>query len=234
MVALVTGASRGIGLAIAKKLRQEGHSVITTSRGINLNDMHHIPCNLNDLLDIKNLIRVAKSYGKIKILVNAAGVSYSSLLARSDFSVVASLMQTNLISAMALSQECLPDMISARQGCIVNISSILGNSKTLPGICCLTVGSTAYAASKAGMVGFTKALAIESSSRNIRVNAILPGFVETDMTRDLPIATRDQYLKSIPLKRFATCDEIADACSFIVNSNYMTGQCLILDGGLSI
>ena len=238
-IALVTGASRGIGRAIALELAALGATVAGTSTtdggaaGITEALSAAGGRGLGLVLDVGDrtsidaaLERVGAECGAPTILVNNAGITRDNLLMRMKDDEWSAVIETNLTSIYRLSKGCLRAMLKARKGRIVNISSVVGLSGN--------AGQSNYAAAKAGMVGFTKSLAREVGSRGITVNCIAPGFIDTDMTRALGEAERDELLKGIPLGRLGQAEDIAAAVSFLVSpaAGYITGETLNINGGM--
>ena len=238
-VALVTGASRGIGQAIALELARQGAIVIgtatseagaaaiteylqqagATGRGLAL--------NVTDAASVDATIAAIQAeYGEIAILVNNAGITRDNLLMRMKDDEWDEIIQTNLTSVFRLSRAVLRAMMKARYGRIINIASVVGAMGN--------AGQTNYAAAKAGMVGFSKSLAREVGSRNITVNCVAPGFIDTDMTRALPEAQREALLTHIPLGRLGQVDDIAHAVGFLASTQagYVTGATLHVNGGM--
>lgn len=236
-VALVTGSSRGIGLSIAKKFDDAGAKVILHSRnGIDQNIIQTfkqqpiiLKFDINSSQSIEKAILTLYNdveFPGIDILVNNAGITRDRLainMSSDDFSTV---IDTNLNGTFNVTQPIFKKMIKSRKGTIINMSSIVGLSGN--------IGQVNYAASKAGLVGMTKALAREGALRNICVNAIAPGMFDSDMTKDLSDKIKDAILSTIPLKRFGKVDEIADVALFLASSQYITGQTIVIDGGQSI
>ena len=238
-IALVTGASRGIGQGIAKGLASQGATVIgtaTTEAGgaaISgyLTEMsakgRGMALNVNNAEQIDTLLdAVQKEFGAVSILVNNAGFTRDNLLMRMKDSEWDDIMDTNLRAVFRLSRGVLRAMMKARVGRIINISSVVGASGN--------AGQTNYAAAKAGMVGFTKALAREVGSRNITVNCVAPGFIDTDMTRALTPEQQQMLLTTIPLARLGTVDDIAAAVTYLASpaAAYVTGTTLHVNGGM--
>jgi 3-oxoacyl-[acyl-carrier protein] reductase len=238
-VALVTGASRGIGLAIALGLGQEGYTVIgtaTTDHGASgitktLVEAGIPGCGLQ--LDVASKDSIAATLDKIKqcygmptILINNAAITKDNLLLRMKDDEWNNVIETNLSSIFRLSKACLRDMLKARWGRIINVSSVVGSTGN--------AGQVNYAASKAGLEGFTKALAQEVGSRDITVNAVAPGFIDTDMTKSLPEDQRQLLLQNIPLQRLGQPEDIAAAVVFLCSKSagYITGQTLHVNGGM--
>jgi 3-oxoacyl-[acyl-carrier protein] reductase len=238
-VALVTGASRGIGQGIAKHLAHAGANVIgtaTTDAGAAAitqylseigNKGKGLALNVNDAAQIDTLIdAVQKEFSAISILVNNAGITRDNLLMRMKDEEWDDILDTNLRSVFRLSRAVLRGMMKARAGRIINISSVVGASGN--------AGQTNYAAAKAGMIGFTKALAREVGSRNITVNCVAPGFIDTDMTRALSEEQHRALLANIPLSRLGSVDDIAAAVGYLASSGgaYVTGTTLHVNGGM--
>ena len=237
-VALVTGASRGIGAAIADKLADEGARVFGTattgSGAMTINERHvkglsGLVLNVNDTQDISSVLaEISTQASAPTILVNNAGVTRDQLLMRMSEDDWDTVIDTNLRSVFRLSKACLRGMMKARQGRIISISSVVGSMGN--------AGQANYAAAKAGMMGFTRSLAREVGSRGITVNVVAPGFIDTDMTRELNDAQREAMLKDIPLNRLGEAREIAEAVSFLASPQaaYITGQTLHVNGGMYV
>ena len=241
-IALVTGGSRGIGASIVEHLVKEGADVAFTylsspDRATALVDQlqsHGVrvkayQSNASDHTQCKDLIaQVIQDFGKIDILVNNAGITRDNLLVRMTEEQWDEVLDSNLKSAFNLCKYVLTPMMRQRSGSIINISSVVGVFGN--------AGQANYAASKAGMIGFTKSIAKEVASRNIRCNAIAPGFIETEMTHVLDEKTKENFLKSIPLGRLAQASEVAQVVSFLASdqSSYITGQVISVCGGLCI
>mgnify|MGYP000302979578 FL=1 len=238
-IALVTGASRGIGAAIAQALGRQGAIVIGTATseagaeqitqalqaaGIKGQGM---ALDVNNTEQIDALIaQVAASYGDIGILVNNAGITRDTLLMRMKEDDWNAVISTNLSSVYRLSQAVMRPMMKARQGRIISISSIVGHTGN--------AGQVNYAAAKAGVSGFTKSLAAELGSRGVTVNCVAPGFIDTDMTRELPEKVREDLLGKIPLGKLGHVDDIAAAVVFLASPSaaYITGETLHVNGGM--
>lgn len=237
-VALVTGASRGIGAAIADRLAAEGARVFGTAttesgaaaiNGRNVNGLTGLVLNVNDTDDIGSVLAEISSQASAPtILVNNAGVTRDQLLMRMSEEDWDTVIDTNLRSVFRLSKACLRGMMKARQGRIISISSVVGSMGN--------AGQANYAAAKAGMMGFTRSLAREVGSRGITVNVVAPGFIDTDMTRELNEAQREAMLKDIPLNRLGEAVEIAEAVCFLASPQaaYITGQTLHVNGGMYV
>lgn len=238
-IALVTGASRGIGKAIALDLAKQGYKVIGTAttdigatkistylesasfkgKGLKAN----VACDES----VKALYEsIIASYGPPGVLVNNAGITRDSLLMRMKPEEWSEVIQTNLSSIFRVSRACIKAMTKARWGRIINISSVVGSSGN--------GGQTNYSASKAGIEGFTRSLAKEIGSRGITVNAVAPGFIETDMTRELPEQQAEALLAQIPLARLGQPEEIANMVGFLASDKgaYITGETLHVNGGM--
>ena len=236
-IALVTGASRGIGQAIAKRLANEGYVVIGTAtsekgaaavndylqelggagRVLNVQDTEQI----NQLFD-----SIEKEFGNVQVLVNNAGITQDGLLMRMDDNAWERVIDVNLTSVFRTSKRAIKGMMKARQGRIINITSVvaaMGNA-----------GQTNYTASKAGIEGFTRSLAREIGSRQITVNCVAPGFIDTDMTKDLDEALIQSMLNAVPLARLGKPEDIAAAVNFLASeeAGYITGTVLDVNGGM--
>ena len=238
-VALVTGASRGIGQAIAIKLGKQGAKVVgtaTTDKGAEAiqsvfaeQGVEGIGLNLNvtDDASIDAVMSTIKEqFGTPTILVNNAGITRDNLLMRMKTEEWDAVLNTNLSSVFRLSKACLRGMMKARHGRIVNIASVVGSTGN--------PGQANYCAAKAGMIGFTKSLAREVGSRGITVNAVAPGFIDTDMTRELPEAQRETLIQQVPLGSLGKAEDIANAVCFLASdqANYITGETLHVNGGM--
>ena len=238
-IALVTGASRGIGQGIALELGKQGATVVgtaTTETGAQaisdyLKEAGITGCgmalNVNDGAQVDQVLEtIRKQYGEISILVNNAGITRDNLLARMSDDEWDDIMATNLKSVFRMSRAVLRGMMKARQGRIINISSVVGSMGN--------AGQSNYAASKAGMVGFSKSLAREIGSRNVTVNCVAPGFIATDMTEALPQEQRDKLVEHVPLKRLGQVSDVAAAVAFLAGpgAGYITGATLHVNGGM--
>ena len=238
-ICLVTGASRGIGNAIAIELAMRDHTVIgtgTSTAGAEkvTNDLRTAGAEgrgavleVNDPEQVESVIKdITDEFGPISVLVNNAGVTEDNLLMRMKPSQWERTLNTNLASVFALTKLCLKGMTKARYGRIINLSSVVGATGN--------AGQTNYAASKAGLIGFTKSLALEIASRGITVNAVAPGFIDTDMTSALGEDQRAKLLEAIPLARLGRADDISKAVAFLVSddASYITGQVLHVNGGM--
>jgi len=238
-IALVTGASRGIGQAIALELGKQGAIVIgtaTSENGAQAIDTYlkaagingaGLALNVNDSAQIEQTLTAIRSqFGEISILVNNAGITKDNLLARMSEEEWDDVLTTNLKSVFRLSRAVLRAMMKARSGRIISISSVVGSMGN--------PGQANYAASKAGMVGFSKSLAQEIGSRNITVNCIAPGFIDTDMTLALGADQRAKLVEHVPLKRLGQPADIAAAVAFLASpaASYITGVTLHVNGGM--
>ncbi len=239
---LVTGAARGIGRTIALTFAKYGSDVAFTGRkrDENLESLEEelkkfdikAKAYVSDASDYeasqKTVAEILKDFGKIDVLINNAGITRDNLLLRMSEQDWDDIMKVNLKSVFNLTKAVTKPMMKARKGSIINMSSVVG----LGG----NAGQANYAASKAGIIGFTKSVAKELGSRNIRCNAIAPGFIATEMTKDLPEKVIESWIKDIPLKRIGTPEDVANACLFLASdlSGYITGQVLTVDGGMSI
>jgi 3-oxoacyl-[acyl-carrier protein] reductase len=239
-VAIVTGSAQGIGRAIAEVLASRGANVIISDINGNKAKQTAIEIaketnnkTLGIQVDVSNMDSavamikdVKDEFGKIDILVNNAGVTRDNLIMRMSEEEWDTVLKVNLKGAFNCSKAVIRSMMKQRFGRIINISSVSG----LAG----QAGQTNYSSSKAGLIGFTKALAREVASRNITVNAVAPGFVPTDLTNDLPEELKDWMLSITPLKRMGTPEEIAYAVAFFASdeASYITGQVLSVDGGM--
>lgn len=242
-VAIVTGGSRGIGEAIAKKFAENGADVaftylssdekakaLETSLAYLGVKSKAYKSDAAKFEDAESLIsEVMKDFGKVDICINNAGISIDNLLLRMTAEQWEKVISTNLTSVYNITKQVIRPMMKARSGSIINMSSIVGVKGN--------AGQSSYAASKAGIIGFTKSIAAELGSRNIRCNAIAPGFVETDMTQYLKEGdAASSFLSKIPLGRFGTAEEIANVSLFLASdmSAYITGQVISVCGGLSM
>jgi 3-oxoacyl-[acyl-carrier protein] reductase len=239
-VALITGASRGIGRSIAVTFAKQGANVAFTylssvekgealvaeleSFGIKAKGYRS---DASDYTSAENLVNeVVADFGSLDVVVNNAGITRDGLLMRMSEDQWDEVIRVNLKSVFNLTKAATKPMMKAKSGSIINLTSVVGIRGN--------AGQTNYAASKAGIIGFTKSVALELGSRNIRSNAIAPGFIETEMTDELNAASIEEWKKTIPLKRGGQPDEVADACVFLASdmSRYITGQVLQVDGGM--
>lgn len=237
-VALVTGSSRGIGLEIAKHLAQEGYQVVLNSRSQITDEIlsefeeveHPVVQKTGDISDFeksKEIIdQVVDEFGKIDILINNAGITRDGLIMRMKEEDFDSVIATNLKGTFNMCRHVTQPMLKKKTGTIINLSSVVGITGN--------AGQTNYAASKAGVIGLTKSLARELASRRITVNAIAPGYIETEMTENLSDRVRKKMFDQIPLKRFGQAEEIAQTVDFLINNRYITGQVIEVNGGLNV
>lgn len=237
--AFITGASRGIGKAVALNLSQAGYRVVLAARAMDKleevasaikadgREAYAVELDLASADSIKNAFaKASKEFGKIEILVNNAGVTKDGLAIRMKLEDFESVIRTNLTGAFLCCQQVLMPMMKERWGRIINISSIVGETGN--------PGQANYVSSKAGLIGLTKTLAQEMASRNITVNAVAPGFIDTDMTAVLPAEVKDAMLKRIPLARLGSAEDIAAAVRFLASeeAGYITGHVLDVNGGM--
>ncbi len=239
-VALITGAARGIGNGIARRFAEEGATVAFTwlSSAAQAEELEHalvtkgvqakgFQSDASDFAASEKLVNdVLALFGKIDILVNNAGITRDGLLMRMSEEQFDSVIRANLKSVFNMTKAIQRPMLKQRSGSIINLTSVVGIKGN--------AGQANYAASKAGIIGFTKSVAIELGSRNIRSNAIAPGFVESEMTASLPPETVEQWKNAIPLKRAGTVIDVANLAVFLGSdlSSYITGQVLQVDGGM--
>ncbi len=238
-VALITGASRGIGKAIALELGRAGATVIgtaTSDSGAEAISAYlkeagvkgaGMALNVTDAAQVETVLEsIRGQFGEVAILVNNAGITRDNLLMRMKESEWDDIMETNLKSVFRMSQAVLKGMMKARYGRIISIASVVGVAGN--------AGQTNYAAAKAGIIGFSKSLAREVGSRNITVNCVAPGFIDTDMTRALSEEHRNALLKQIPLGTLGQAEDIAAAVAFLASSRagYVTGETLHVNGGM--
>lgn len=235
---IVTGASRGIGAAIARRLAAEGYDLALVARNAELlqqvveslegaGRFIAVPADVSDAAAATDLVdRVQEELDPIYGLVNNAGITRDTLLLRMSEEQFRQVLDVNLTGTFLLTKAVTQPMMRRKIGRIVNISSVVG----LTG----NAGQANYAASKAGVIAFTKSVARELGGRNITVNALAPGFITTDMTADLPDQVKTDMLKSIPLKRFGEGEDIAGAVAFLLSKDaaFITGQTLVVDGGM--
>lgn len=239
-VAMITGATRGIGKQIALTLANEGYNIVLNYRTENdelkqlKNEIESkkVKCltvqgDVTNFEDCKQMIESAiEEFGKVDVLVNNAGITKDMLLARMKEEDFKQVIDVNLVGTFNMTKNVISYMMKARNGKIINISSVVGIAGN--------AGQTNYSASKAGIIGFTKSLAKEIASRNILVNAVAPGFIETNMTDVLKDDVKQEIAKNIPLKRMGTTQDVANVVKFLASddSSYITGQVINVDGGM--
>ncbi len=235
-VALVTGSSRGIGLAVARRLAAGGAKVAVTAR--KLADAERaaeglptpglpVALEVSDAASVAAAVaRVLEAWGRIDILVNNAGLTRDNLVLRLKPEDWQTVLDANLTGAFLCAKECLRPMVKARRGAIVNVSSVVGSLGN--------AGQANYCASKAGLEGLTRALAREYANRGIRVNAVAPGFIATDMTEALGEKAAEAFISQIPAGRLGTPEDVAEAVAYLAadGAAYVTGQVLHVNGGL--
>lgn len=238
--ALITGATRGIGKQIAITLAKQGYNIALNYRKENEElentkkeiekigvQILAVKCDVANFEDCENFVKqVIERFGQIDVLVNNAGITKDMLLMRMKKEDFEQVIDTNLVGTFNVTKNVVPYMMKARSGRIINISSVVGISGN--------AGQTNYSASKAGIIGFTKSLAKEIASRNILVNAVAPGFIETNMTDVLKDDVKQEIAKNIPLKRMGTTQDVANVVKFLASddSSYITGQVINVDGGM--
>lgn len=238
LTCLISGSSRGIGLGIAKHLAAAGHQVILNSRkpisDEILDEFSEYDLkvgqaigDISDFNTAKELVEsVKEQYGRIDVLINNAGITSDGLFLRMSEEDFDNVMNTNLKGTFNLARFVSPIMLKQKSGTIINMSSVVGVMGN--------PGQANYAASKAGVIGLTKSLAKELGSRSITVNAIAPGYIETDMTEALSDKVKKSMLDHIPLKRFGQVEEISTVVDFLIQNRYITGQVIEVNGGLHI
>lgn len=237
-IVLVTGSTRGIGKAIASRFAKEGATVVVTGRkketvemvAENIRNEFKVDSygfQLDLSLDIKSVWKeIEKTVGKVDILVNNAGITKDTLFIRMKEDDWNSVIETNLTGTFKVTQLAVKGMIKKKWGRIINITSVVGFTGN--------IGQVNYSTTKAGLVGFTKSLAKELASRNITVNGVAPGFIETDMTDVLPNEIKESYLKQIPLGRFGKPEDVANVVLFLASerASYITGEIIHVNGGM--
>lgn len=239
-VAIITGGSRGIGRVVALNLAKEGYNITfcyTSNEAAAQETVAEIEktgvkalavkADVSNESDVNALVQAARdAFGPIEVLVNNAGITRDGLLLRMSEKDISDVLDTNLKGAFFCTKAVLKDMMKSRYGKIINITSIVGVTGN--------AGQSNYAASKAGLIGFTKSVAKEYGSKGICVNAVAPGFIETEMTEKLPEEVKNTYLERISLKRFGTPEDVANVVSFLAGhkSDYVTGQVIEVTGGM--
>ena len=239
-LAIITGGARGIGKQIALTFAKEGYNIAINYRTENEDlkntkkeiEENNVKCftfqgDVTNFKDCEQFVKqIVEEFGNIDVLVNNAGITRDTLLMRMKEEDFKQVIDTNLIGTFNVTKNVIGNMIKARNGRIINISSVVGISGN--------AGQTNYSASKAGIIGFTKSLAKEVASRNITVNAVAPGFIETQMTDVLKEDIKEEIAKKIPLKRMGTPQDVANVVKFLASndSSYITGQVINIDGGM--
>jgi 3-oxoacyl-[acyl-carrier protein] reductase len=234
----ITGSTRGIGHAIAVAFAKKGANVVINGRqaiaaetleafkafGVNAVG---ISGDISDYTSAGAMLTEAtEKLGSVDVLVNNAGITADKLLLKMTADDFEKVLKINLTGTFNMTQQVLKSMSKSRQGAIINVSSVVG----LVG----NIGQANYAASKAGIIGFTKSVAREVAGRNVRVNAIAPGFIETEMTAVLSDKIKDLSVAQIPMKRFGTVEEVASVAIFLAEQDYLTGQVVAIDGGMTM
>ena len=235
---LITGSARGIGLAIAHKFASVGANVILNGLSGISDDIlaefagysGKVVAVIGDVSKSADAQRIVEeavaALGSVDVLVNNAGITRDKLMLKMTEEDFEQVLKVNLTGTFNMTQSVLKPMTKARQGAIINLSSVVG----LAGY----IGQANYAASKAGLIGFSKSVAREVAARNIRVNCIAPGFIASDMTDVLPEKIKEASLALIPMKRFGTPEEVADVALFLAGQEYLTGQVITIDGGFTM
>ncbi len=238
-VALITGGSRGIGRAIAEKFAKEGADIVLADispvveqaageiAGTFKVKAIGVVGSVAIESDVKNLFKViGEKFGKLDICINNAGISINSLTMRTSFEDFTKVIDVNLKSVFLVSKEAMLMMMRQKYGKIVNISSIVGIRGN--------AGQPGYSSSKAGVIGLTKTMAVEVASRNITVNAVAPGFIQTEMTNELNDKVKERYMSLIPIGKYGDVQDVSEAVAFLSSekSKYITGQVLVVDGGM--
>lgn len=237
-VVLVTGSSRGIGLAIAKAFaKKQAKIVLNARRPVDSaiieqlenygSEVIDLSADVTDLAAVNAMIsEIFARFNQLDVVVNNAGIVKDGLLNRMSENDFKSVIDTNLVGSFNVIRQALRPMYKQRSGCFINMASIVG----LTG----NIGQANYAASKAGIIGLTKSVAKEVAMRNLRCNAIAPGMIDTQMTQDLSAKIQEQIISQVPLKRFGKIDEVAQAAIFLAQNDYITGQTITVDGGLTM
>lgn len=234
----ITGSTRGIGLAVAHKFAAAGANIVLNGRSAISDDLVAsfkdygvkvvaISGDVSDFEDTSRMVDEAvEALGSVDILVNNAGITNDKLVFKMTEEDFDKVLKINLTGSFNMIKSVLKPMTKARQGAIINMSSVVG----LTG----NAGQANYAASKAGLIGLTKSVAREVAARNVRVNAIAPGFIESDMTDKIPDKMKDAMLEQIPMKKFGNTKNVADVVLFLAQQEYLTGQVIAIDGGMTM
>lgn len=237
-VVLITGSSRGIGLAIAQAFAQNHAKIVLNARKPVApaiitelkkygNDVIDLSADITDASAVKEMItQIYAQFNQLDVVVNNAGIVKDGLLNRMSEEDFQSVIDTNLIGTFNVIRQAVRPMYKQRRGCFINLASVIG----LTG----NIGQANYAASKAGVIGLTKSVAKEVAMRNLRCNAIAPGMIATQMTQNLSSKLEQQIIDQIPLKRLGQVEEVAQAAIFLAQSDYITGQTITVDGGLTM
>ncbi len=240
-IAVVTGSTRGIGKEIALAFAKEGATVVILGRNVQVADQvrdeliakgfkaESFGCDVSNSQNVQEIVnKILDKHHRIDILVNNAGITKDNLLLRMSEDDWDEVIRINLRGVFNFTKVVTKVMLKAKKGKIINIASIIGISGN--------AGQANYAASKAGIIGFTKSIAKEIASRGITVNAIAPGYIQTDMTAQLNEKTREEITKTIPLQRLGQAEDIAGVCLFLASheADYITGQTIVVDGGMTI
>ena len=238
--AVITGSARGIGRAIAEKLAEAGANIIISDIMAEVGEVTakeiadkysvktaFVEANVTKEEDNEKLVATAvEQFGSIDIMVNNAGITKDGLFMRMSESDFARVVDINLKGAFLGAHAAYLKMMKQRSGVIINMASVIGLTGNL--------GQANYAASKAGLIGFTKSVAREVAARGVRVNAIAPGFIESDMTDAIPEKMQEAILAGIPMKRIGKAEEVATVASFLAEQEYLTGQVIAIDGGMAM
>lgn len=234
----ITGSTRGIGLAVAHQFASQGANIVLNGRSAISDELLAqfsdydvkvvaISGDVSDSADAKRMIAEAtEALGSVDVLVNNAGITNDKLMLKMTQEDFEKVLKINLTGAFNMTQAVLKAMSKARQGAIINMSSVVG----LMG----NVGQANYAASKAGLLGLTKSVAREVAGRNVRVNAIAPGFIASDMTDAIPEKAKQAMIVQVPMKRIGQAEEVAQVAIFLASQEYLTGQVLAIDGGMTM
>lgn len=234
----ITGSTRGIGLAVAHKFAAAGANIVLNGRSAISDDLvasfkgygvkvAAISGDVSDFEDASRMVNEAvEALGSVDILVNNAGITNDKLVFKMTEEDFDKVLKINLTGSFNMIKSVLKPMTKARQGAIINMSSVVG----LTG----NAGQANYAASKAGLIGLTKSVAREVAARNVRVNAVAPGFIESDMTDKIPDKMKDAMLEQIPMKKFGNTENVADVVLFLAQQEYLTGQVIAIDGGMTM